>query len=88
MFQHLGWSVHTGPLAYTVSTMTMWKTVLYFLISADLSNGGYYCTDRDFTSKLVYMWLPLAAQTLVPLMIVMILYPLLARPQTEQKKGI
>ena len=68
IFQNHKKSLHTKPLAFTVSVMTFWKTVLYVLM--------FYVGDQDLRKnntvfeEIMVMLVPNSVWVVVPLMCV------------------
>ena len=56
--QHYRQSRHTVPTAFMVSVMTMWKTVLYFLMFTDFCTGSEYRQGNTVVEEIFLMVLP------------------------------
>jgi len=63
-------SPRTAALAFTVSLMTLWKTVLYCLQYTDLCGGGTYHSHNDAFTNFLYLWLPNGIWVVVPFLVV------------------
>ncbi|RUS84035.1 hypothetical protein EGW08_008213, partial [Elysia chlorotica] len=55
---HYRRSKHTVPTAFMVNVMTMWKTVLYFLMFTDLCTGGQYRHGNTLIQEIFIMVIP------------------------------
>jgi len=60
----------TATLAFSVSLMTMWKTVLYLVQYTELCGGGKYHSHNDPFTNFLYLWLPSGIWIILPLLVV------------------
>lgn len=65
--QHYQSSRHTPTLAFMVSVMTMWKTVLYFLMLSELCTGGVYRVGNTALQEFFLLVVPNIIWIIVPL---------------------
>jgi len=67
---NVGNSRSTARLAFSVSLMTLWKTVLYMLQYTELCGGGKYHSHNDAFTNFLYLWLPNGIWITLPLLVV------------------
>ncbi|CAG5117263.1 unnamed protein product [Candidula unifasciata] len=84
IYMHYRSSRHTPTLAFTVSVMTMWKTVLYFLMFSELCTGGQYRTGNTFLQELFLVVIPNIIWIVVPLCVMYSLWKQLTPAETRQ----
>ena len=58
ILQHYRQSKHTVPTAFMVNVMTMWKTVLYFLMFTDFCTGSEYRNGNTVLQEIFIMVIP------------------------------
>ncbi|GFS00473.1 emopamil-binding protein [Elysia marginata] len=58
LIMHYRQSKHTVPTAFMVSVMTMWKTVLYFLMFSDLCTGSEYRRGNTLVQEIFILVIP------------------------------
>lgn len=63
---HYRQSKHTIPTAFMVNVMTMWKTVLYFLMFSDLCTGSEYRRGNTLFQEVFIMVIPNIVWIFVP----------------------
>lgn len=65
-FQHYRRSGHTKALAFTVSVMTFWKTVLYIAMFFELAGGKDYRKGNTLFQEIFIVYLTNGAWLLFP----------------------
>ena len=66
VFQHYRRSCHTKALAFTVSVMTFWKTVLYIAMFFELAGGKDYRQGNSLVQEIFIVYLTNGAWILFP----------------------
>ncbi|XP_059145320.1 uncharacterized protein LOC131932435 [Physella acuta] len=64
---HYAQSRHTATTAFTVSVMTFWKTVLYFLMFSEFCTGGEYRQGNTALEEIALVVIPNVIWVIVPL---------------------
>lgn len=67
IIMHYRLSRHTATTAFMVSVMTMWKTVLYFLMFSEFCTGGIYRRGNTAFQELFLMVIPNIIWIIAPL---------------------
>lgn len=66
LYYHYAGSSKTKPLAYTVSVMTFWKTVLYIAMFYELAGGKDYRRGNSFLEEVFLVLIPNGIWILLP----------------------
>ncbi|CAL1528043.1 unnamed protein product [Lymnaea stagnalis] len=66
---HYRCSRHTATTAFTVSVMTFWKTVLYFLMFSEFCTGGEYRQGNTALQEIALVVIPNIIWVIVPLVV-------------------
>ena len=66
MFQHYRRSCHTKAMAFTVSVMTFWKTVLYIAMFFELAGGKDYRQGNSWVQEIFIVYLTNGAWIVFP----------------------
>ncbi|XP_012943152.1 uncharacterized protein LOC101848843 [Aplysia californica] len=64
---HYRLSRHTTTTAFMVSVMTMWKTILYFLMFTEFCTGGVYRRGNTALQEFILVVLPNIVWVIIPL---------------------
>lgn len=80
---------HTRMLAFTVTVMTFWKTVLYFLMFTEFCGAGHYRVGITLMQEIFIFAIPNGVWILVPFLAIIKLWSMLVNPtvQVEEKNG-
>ncbi|KAJ8298438.1 hypothetical protein KUTeg_024969 [Tegillarca granosa] len=80
---------HTRMLAFTVTVMTFWKTVLYFLMFTEFCGAGHYRVGITLMQEIFIFAIPNGVWILVPFLALIKLWSMLVNPtvQVEEKNG-
>ncbi|GFN83941.1 emopamil-binding protein [Plakobranchus ocellatus] len=82
IIMHFYQSRHTVATAFMVSVMTMWKTVLYFLMFTDLCTGSQYRQGNTLLEEIFLMVIPNFVWIVVPSAVMVVLWGYLV-PNTD-----
>ncbi|XP_076446919.1 uncharacterized protein LOC143284149 [Babylonia areolata] len=72
IFMHYRNSRHTIPLAFTVSTMTFWKTLFYLYGFSDLGGGGPFRVGNDGLEEFFLVVIPNGMWVLFPFLVMVL----------------
>lgn len=82
---HYRCSRHTATTAFTVSVMTFWKTVLYFLMFSEFCTGGEYRQGNTVLQEIALVVIPNIIWVIMPLIV---MYSLWEKLTPEGSNGI
>jgi len=74
-------------VTYSVSLMTLWKTVLYMLQYTELCGGGMYHSQNNAWTNFLYLWLPNGIWIFIPAAVCIRLAPGLLGSGIESRSG-
>uniref|UniRef100_A0A0B6ZC12 EXPERA domain-containing protein n=1 Tax=Arion vulgaris TaxID=1028688 RepID=A0A0B6ZC12_9EUPU len=74
IIMHYHCSRHTSTIAFMVSVMTMWKTILYFLMFTELCTGGAYRAGNTAMQEFFLVVIPNIIWVIIPLYIMYVLW--------------
>lgn len=81
--QHYRRSIYTKILAFTVSVMTFWKTVLYIAMFYELAGGKDYRSGNTLQDEILLVLIPNGIWILLPALCMLCLWGQLINSQRE-----
>ena len=89
VLQHYGRHRAAVPLAYTVSVMTLWKTVHYFLMYYEFLGSTNYRKGNPFWDEVLLVFIPNVVWVILPVATMAVLWNRItpSRAGDDVKKG-
>ncbi|XP_063415244.1 uncharacterized protein LOC134697123 [Mytilus trossulus] len=83
---HYQKSQHTRLMAFTVSVMTFWKTVLYFVMFTEYCGAGPLRVQNTIMQEIFIYLIPNGIWVVVPFLVMIQLWSLLATDNKQSSK--
>lgn len=76
------------PLGFTVSVMTFWKTIMYFLMLAEICGGHNFRKGNEFWEEIFIIAIPNGVWVVLPFIVMAALWNRMMLGSEEDDKGM